>query len=54
MVTPVLVIGDVERLMGASRDKIAYRKKRTHPQHSHRFNYDMQLEIDCYEWVIER
>jgi hypothetical protein len=23
-----------------------------HPQHSPRFNIDMQLEIDCYEWVL--
>ena len=23
-----------------------------HLQHSPRFNIDMQLEIDCYEWVL--
>jgi hypothetical protein len=26
--------------------------KRIHPKHSSRFNHDMRLEIDCYEWVL--
>jgi hypothetical protein len=43
---------DTERLKGFLYDKIAQRKKRIHPVHSPRFNHDMQLEIDCYEWVI--
>jgi hypothetical protein len=46
------VTGELERLEGFLYDKIAKRKKRIHPAHSPRFNHDMQLEIDCYEWVI--
>jgi hypothetical protein len=46
------VTNDTERLKGFLYDKIAQRKKRTHPEHSPRFNHDMQLEIDCYEWVL--
>ena len=45
---------DTEMLKEFLYDKIAQRKNRIHPQHSPRFNYDMQLEIDCYEWVIEK
>ena len=45
---------DSERLRGFLYEKIAQRKKRIHTEHSHRFNHDMQLEIDCYEWVIEK
>jgi hypothetical protein len=48
----LLVTNDTERLKGFLYDKIAQRKKRTHPEHSPRFNHDMQLEIDCYEWVL--
>ena len=33
-------------------EKIALRKKRIHPEHSRRFIHDMELEIDCYEWVL--
>ena len=43
---------DYERLKGFLYEKIALRKKRIHPEHSRRFNHDMQLEIDCYEWVL--
>ena len=43
---------DSERLRGFLSEKIAQRKKRIHTEHSHRFNHDMQLEIDCYEWVL--
>ncbi|MFZ0345727.1 MAG: hypothetical protein WAM27_13075 [Nitrososphaeraceae archaeon] len=43
---------DSERLRGFLYEKIALRKKRIHPEHSRRFNHDMQLEIDCYEWVL--
>jgi hypothetical protein len=49
------VIDDTWRVKGFLYDKIAQRKKRIHPAHtahSPRFNHDMQLEIDCYEWVI--
>jgi hypothetical protein len=46
------VTDDTERLKGFLNDKIAQRKKRIHPEHNPRFNHDMQLEIDCYEWVL--
>jgi hypothetical protein len=46
------VTDDTERLKGFLNDKTAQRKKRIHPGHSPRFNHDMQLEIDCYEWVL--
>jgi hypothetical protein len=46
------VTDDTERLKGFLNDKIARRKKRIHPELSRRFNHDMQLEIDCYEWVL--
>jgi hypothetical protein len=45
---------DTEMLKEFLYDKIVQRKNRIHPQHSPRFNHDMQLEIDCYEWVIEK
>jgi hypothetical protein len=48
------VTDDSERLKGFLYDRITQRKKGIHPQHSPRFNHDMQLEIDCYEWVIEK
>ena len=34
--------------------KIAKRKKQIHPEHSARFNHDIQLQIDCIEWVLEK
>ena len=43
---------DTEKLRGFLFDKMAQRKKRIHPEHSPTFNHDMQLEIDCYEWVL--
>jgi hypothetical protein len=46
------VFDDSERLRGFLYEKIALRKKQIHPEHNRRFNHDMQLEIDCYEWVI--
>jgi hypothetical protein len=46
------VTDDIERLKGFLNDKIAHRTKKIHPAHSPRFNHDMQLEIDCYEWVL--
>jgi hypothetical protein len=46
------VFDDSERLRGFLYENIALRKKRIHPEHSRRFNHDMQLEIDCYEWVL--
>jgi hypothetical protein len=46
------VFDDSEKLRGFLYEKIALRKKRIHPEHSRRFNHDMQLEIDCYERVL--
>ena len=43
---------NTERLKEFINEKIVQRKKRIHPEHSPRFNHDMQLEIDCYEWVL--
>jgi hypothetical protein len=34
--------------------KIDKRKKRIHPAHNPRFNHDLQLEIDCYEWALKK
>jgi hypothetical protein len=34
--------------------KIAKWKKQIHPEYSARFNHDMQLQIDCIEWVLEK
>jgi hypothetical protein len=48
------VSDDSERLRGFLYEKIAQRKKRIHPEHNRRFNHDMQLEIDCYEWVLRK
>jgi hypothetical protein len=49
----LFVTDDTDRLKGFLCDKIAQRKKRIHPQHSPRFNHDMQLEIDFYQWELE-
>ena len=35
-------------------EKIAKRKKQIHPAHNPRFNHDMQLEIDCIEWALQK
>src|ERR687895_444724 len=34
--------------------KLAKRRKQIHPEHNARFNHDMQLQIDCIEWVLEK
>jgi hypothetical protein len=34
--------------------KIAKRKKQIHPALNPRFNHDMQLEIDCIEWALQK
>jgi hypothetical protein len=48
------VTDDIERLKGFLNDKIARRRKKIYHAHSPRFNHDMQLEIDCNEWVIRK
>jgi hypothetical protein len=35
-------------------ERIAKRRKQIHPEHSARFNHDMQLQIDCIEWILEK
>jgi hypothetical protein len=46
------VTDDTTSLKEFLREKIIQRKKRIHSEHSPRFNHYMQLEIDCYEWVL--
>ena len=45
---------DSERLKEFLYEMIAKRKKLIHPEHSLRFNHDMQLEIDCIEWALQK
>ena len=47
--------------MAADSDKLreftckdSQEEKQIHPEHSARFNHDMQLRIDCIEWVLEK
>ena len=44
---------DSGRLKEILHERIAKRKKQIHPEHSARFNHDMQLQIDCIEWILE-
>jgi hypothetical protein len=48
------VAEDSNKLREFLHAKIAKRKKQIHPEHSTRFNHDMQLQIDCIEWVLEK
>jgi hypothetical protein len=50
----VATASDSDRLRDLLHAKIAERKKQIHPEHSARFNHDMQLQIDCIEWVLEK
>ena len=50
----VAINSDSDRLREFLQAKIAKRKKQIHPEHSARFNYDMRLQIDCIEWVLEK
>jgi hypothetical protein len=45
---------DSNKLREFLNAKIAKRKKQIHPEHSARFNHDMQLQVDCIEWVLEK
>ena len=45
---------DSERLKGFLYEKLAKRKKQIHPENSLRFNHDLQLEIDCIEWALQK
>jgi hypothetical protein len=43
----VAITSDIDRLKEYLHAKIAKRKKQIHPEHSARFNHDMQLQIDA-------
>jgi hypothetical protein len=45
---------DSDRLRKFLYEKISKRKKQIHPAHNRRFNHDMQLEIDCIEWALQK
>ena len=45
---------DSGRLREFLHERITKRKKQIHPEHSARFNHDMQLQIDCIEWILEK
>jgi hypothetical protein len=50
----VAINSDSDKLREFLNAKIAKRKKQIHPEHSARFNHDMQLQVDCIEWVLEK
>src|SRR5918995_3448635 len=45
---------DTNRLKEFLHEKIAKIKKRIHLAHNSRFNYALQLEIDCIEWALKK
>ena len=45
---------DSGRLREFLHERITKRKKQIHPEHIARFNHDMQLQIDCIEWILEK
>jgi hypothetical protein len=44
----------IQKTYRISTCKEAKRKKQIHPEYSARLNHDMQLQIDCIEWVLEK
>jgi hypothetical protein len=50
----VAINSDSDRFREFLHAKNAKRKKQIHREHSARFNHDMQLQIDCLEWVLEK
>jgi hypothetical protein len=50
----VAINSDSDKLREFLNAKIAKRKKQIHSEHSARFNHDMQLQIDCIKWVLEK
>jgi hypothetical protein len=50
----LLVATNSERLREFLHAKIAKRNKQIHQAHNPRFNHDMQLEIDCIEWALQK
>jgi hypothetical protein len=49
-----VAVTDSDRLKELLHKKIAQRKKQIHPAHNPRFNHDIQLEIDCIEWALQK
>ena len=49
-----MAVTDSDRLKELLHEKIAQRKKQIHPAHNPRFNHDIQLEIDCIEWALQK
>ena len=45
---------DTERVREFLHAKITKRKKQIHPAHNPRFNHNMQLEVDCIEWALQK
>ena len=45
---------DSDRLRKFLHKKIAKRKKQIHPVHNPRFNHNIQLEIDCVKWALQK
>ena len=45
---------DSNKLKDFLHAKIAKRKKQVHPAHNPRFNHNMQLEIDCVKWALQK
>jgi hypothetical protein len=48
------VATDTERVREFLHAKITKRKKQIHPAHNPRFNHNMQLEVDCIEWALQK
>src|SRR5215217_2910637 len=44
------IVGALENLIYAAKQE----NKSVHPAHNPRFNHDMQLEIDCIEWALQK
>ena len=49
-----MAASDSDRLKELLHEKIEKRKKQIHHAHNPRFNHDMQLEIDCIEWALQK
>ena len=45
---------DTERVRESLHAKITKRKKQIHPAHNPRFNHNMQLEVDCIKWALQK
>ena len=49
-----MAASDLDRLKELLHEKIEKRKKQIHPAHNPRFNHNMQLEVDCIEWALQK